>query len=55
MTHARSTTERLRFEVDPDAPPSDFDAALARFLLTFIRAQQDDSDSVATSSGSNAP
>jgi hypothetical protein len=28
---------RLSFAVDPDAPPSDWDAVLAKFLLSYMR------------------
>ena len=40
MTSDGSIEERLRVETDPAAPPCEFDTALARFLLTYVRTKQ---------------
>ena len=37
MAEQRSIAEQLLFEIDPCAPPCDFDAALAKFLLGYVR------------------
>jgi len=39
--------DRLDVAVDPDADPADWDAALARFLLAFVRNKQSRSPSAA--------
>jgi len=33
----RASDDRFSYPVDPDAEPTDFDAALARFLLAHVR------------------
>jgi hypothetical protein len=41
MAEHGSMYEQFQFEIDPDAPPTDFDAALARFLLLVVETREE--------------